>query len=182
MTDDRKMTWTFNGVVVCVRFVHFDGDWDWKDTHYPLLLFFFPTPIVYWQQHNIICLPEWPQCFGFQYQKITTVFLVYAVYSAELLQFVVNFERLLSPKRGLVRDSRAEYLDGFISSIWVVRFVKFDTMSDRSVICPDVKSHTAHVSLPCRSTQMRLVYRFIQARCPQIKIFKLGRTNQIFLT
>ena len=24
----RKMTWTFNKVVVCVRFVHFDGDWD----------------------------------------------------------------------------------------------------------------------------------------------------------
>lgn len=85
------------------------------------------------------CLPEvfW----------LLIIFLFYAVYSAKSLQCVVNLERLLSSKRGLVRDVRAEYLDGFISSIWVVRFVKFDTMTDRSFICPDMKSHTSYVSL-----------------------------------
>lgn len=63
LIDYRKMTWTFNKVVVCVRFDHFDGDWDWKDIHHLLFFFFIylTTPIVYWQQHNIIvCL----KCFG----------------------------------------------------------------------------------------------------------------------
>ena len=73
--------------------------------------------------------------------------IFHVVYLAESLQFVVNLERLLSSKRGLVHDVRAEYLDGFISYIWVVRFVKFDTMTDKSVTCPDVKSHTSYVSL-----------------------------------
>lgn len=35
--DDKKNPQTFNKVVVRVRFVHFDKDWDGGDTH-PLMV------------------------------------------------------------------------------------------------------------------------------------------------